>query len=110
MEKSLYDIEGKLDGEGFKAMTHVRDFWLDFTTQGRLSHITGGPRHKGGSFSGRIFARSKKVPTVVVDVDGFYHTSDETLSLDLTIPKKDDRTILVLPFKDKYVIRVTTRR
>jgi hypothetical protein len=91
-------------------MKRIRDFWMDFKIEGRLSHITGGPRRKGGELFGHLFIRSKKLPVAVVEVQSFYHTDDDTLCLDLTIPKKDDRTILILPFKDKYVIRITTRR
>jgi hypothetical protein len=91
-------------------MKRVRDFYIDMEADGRTSHITGGPRRKGGEFTGNLLMRSRNRAVPVVEVEGFYHTSDGALSLDLTIPKKDDRTILVLPFKDKYVIRIITLR
>lgn len=40
-------------------MSHVRNFWIDGTVDGRATGVEGGPRSKDGGFSMTVYIRDE---------------------------------------------------
>ena len=65
---------------------NVRNFWLDFSVDGRASDIAAGPVRKDGGFSGRIYQRhGGDIADGSIHLAGFAER-DGTLETRITFP------------------------
>lgn len=85
--------------------THVRNFWLELSVDGRKSRIETGPVRKDGGFELTVKMRQKGGIINAAVLRGYVENAGDTLTLEYTIESTN------LAFKEgEELTRVETTR